>query len=181
MMPSYITGIIIAAKFITKKQLKIQLIFSIVFHVLFALQILFYLVPIKSDDTWVGWKELAEETKILQQKYPNTFIFSNDNYKTSACLNFFIDDKVFAQNIIGLPALHFDYLGDNLSKLKGKNALFIDSDKRFKNKDKLGEVNPLLKTYFKNVTELAPIIIKINNKEVRKFWVFYGTDYQPKK
>jgi len=181
MMPSYITGIIIAAMFITKKQLKIQLIFSIVFHVLFALQILFYLVPIKSDDTWVGWKELAEETKILQQKYPNTFIFSNDNYKTSACLNFFIDDKVFAQNIIGLPALHFDYLGDNLSKLKGKNALFIDSDKRFKNKDKLGEVNPLLKTYFKNVTELAPIIIKINNKEVRKFWVFYGTDYQPKK
>lgn len=180
-MPSYITGIIIAAMFITKKQLKIQLIFSIVFHVLFALQILFYLVPIKSDDTWVGWKELAEETKILQQKYPNTFIFSNDNYKTSACLNFFIDDKVFAQNIIGLPALHFDYLGDNLSKLKGKNALFIDSDKRFKNKDKLGEVNPLLKTYFKNVTELAPIIIKINNKEVRKFWVFYGTDYQPKK
>lgn len=181
MMPSYITGIIIAAMFITKKQLKIQLIFSIVFHVLFALQILFYLVPIKSDDTWVGWKELAEETRSLQQEYPNTFIFSNDNYKTSACLNFFIDDKVYAQNIIGLPALHFDYLGDNLTDLKGKNALFIDSDKRFKNKDKLGEVNPLLKTYFKNVTELAPIIIKINNKEVRKFWVFYCTDYQPKK
>ena len=28
-----------------------------------------------------------------------------------------MDDKVYAQNIIGLPALHFDYLGDDLSTL----------------------------------------------------------------
>ncbi|WP_223267256.1 glycosyltransferase family 39 protein [Polaribacter sp. IC073] len=181
MMPSYITGIIIAGMFISKKLLKIQLIFSIVFHVLFSLQILFYFVPIKSDDTWVGWKELALETEKLQEKYIDTFIFSNDNYKTTACLNFFMEDKVYAQNIIGLPALHFDYLDDNLSILKGRNALFIDSDKRFKNKEKLGEIDPLLTSHFKKVTELAPIIIKINGKESRKFWVFYCTDYQPKK
>jgi hypothetical protein len=31
------------------------------------------------------------------------------------------------------------------------------------------------------VTELEPIIIKINNKESRKFWVFYCTNYQSKK
>ena len=181
MMPSYITGIILAGMFISKKLLKIQVIFSIVFHLLFSLQILFYLVPIKSDDTWVGWKELALETAQLQEKHPNTFVFSADNYKTSACLNFFMDDKVYAQNIIGLPALHFDYLGDDLATLKNKNAIFIDSDKRFKDKEKLGKVNPLLTTYFKNVTELEPIIIKINGKESRKFWVFYCTDYQPKK
>ena len=181
MMPSYITGIIIAGMFINKKLLKLQLIFSIVFHVLFSLQILFYLVPIKSDDTWVGWKELAIETEDLQEKYPNTFVFSDDNYKTAACLNFFMDDKVYAQNIIGLPALHFDYLGDDLSTLNNKNAIFIDSDKRFKNKNKLGEINPLLTKYFKNVTELEPIIIKVNGKEQRKFWIFYCTDYQPKK
>ena len=181
MMPSYITGIILAGMFISKKLLKVQVIFSIVFHVLFSLQILFYLVPIKSDDTWVGWKELAIETEELQDIYPNTFIFSNDNYKTSACLNFFMKDKVYAQNIIGLPSLHFDYLGDDLNILKGKNALFIDSDKRFKDSNKLGEINPLLTSYFKNVIELAPIVIKVNGKESRKFWVFYCTDYQPKK
>lgn len=181
MMPSYITGIILAGMFISKKLLKIQIIFSIVFHFLFSLQIIFYLVPIKSDDTWVGWKELAAETEQLQKEYPNTFVFSNDNYKTSACLNFFMDDKVYAQNIIGLPALHFDYLGDDLSTLKGQNALFIDSDKRFKNNEKLRKIDPLLTANFKNVKELAPIIIKINGKESRKFWVFYCTDYQPKK
>ena len=68
MMPSYITGIILAGMFISKKLLKIQIIFSIVFHVLISLQILFYLVPIKSDDTWVGWKELAEETEKFTRK-----------------------------------------------------------------------------------------------------------------
>ncbi|PWG06280.1 glycosyltransferase family 39 protein [Polaribacter aquimarinus] len=181
MMPSYITGIILAGMFINKKLLKSQIILSIVFHVLVGLQVLFYLVPIKSDDTWIGWKELATETKKLQEKYPNTFVFSEDNYKTSACLNFYMDDKVYAQNIIGLPALHFDYLGDNLSTLNSKNAIFIDSDKRFKNKNKKGDLHPLLKDYFNNVTELEPIIIKINNKESRKFWVFYCTNYQSKK
>lgn len=181
MMPSYITGIILAGMFISKKLLKIQIIFSIVFHILFSFQIIFYLVPIKSDDTWVGWKELAIETRKLQEKYPNTFVFSDDNYKTSACLNFFMDDKVYAQNIIGLPALHFDYLGDDLSNLNNKNALFIDSDKRFKDDKLKGETNPLLKEYFEKVIELTPIIIKINGKESRKFWVYYCTNYQYKK
>jgi len=181
MMPSYITGIIIAGMFISKKLIKAQIITSIVFHVLIAAQILFYLVPIKSDDTWVGWEELATETKKLQENYPKSFVFSNDNYKTSAALNFFMDEKVYAQNIVGLNALHFDYLGDDLSKLTGKNALFIDSDKRFKNANKKGKIPTELNGYFENITELQPIIITLNGKEVRKFWVFYCTNYQYKK
>ena len=181
MMPSYITGIILAGMFISKKLLRAQITVSIIFHILVSLQVLFYLVPIKSDDTWVGWKELASETEKLQEKYPNSFVFSDDNYKTSACLNFYMDDKVYAQNIIGLPALHFDYLGDDLSTLTSKNAIFIDSDKRFKNDDKKGNHPKLLNNYFESVTELAPIIVKINDKEVRKFWIFYCANYQAKK
>ncbi len=181
MMPSYISGIILAGMFISKRLLKIQLIFSIVFHLLFSLQILFYLVPIKSDDTWVGWKELATETVKLQDKYPNTFVFSDDNYKTAACLNFFMSDKVYAQNIIGKSALHFDYLGDDLSTLNSKNAIFIDSDKRFKNNNKKNSHPALLNKYFDGVKELNPIIIKINGKESRKFWVYYCTNYKNKK
>lgn len=177
MMPSYITGIILASFFISKKLIKYQLIFSIVLHILVALEVVFYIVPIKSDDTWVGWKELANETTHLQEQYPNTFIFSNDNYKTSACLNFYLDEKVYAQNVIGKHALHFDYLGDDLRLLNGKNGLFINSDKRFKNSQKRGKTTPLLNTYFEKVTELKPIIIKTNGKETRKFWVFYCEGY----
>jgi len=181
MMPSYITGIILAAMFVSRRQLKAQLIISIVFHIALSLQVLFYLVPIKSDDTWVGWEELAEETTELKKQYPNTFVFSNDSYKTSAALNFYLNDKVYAQNIIGLHALHFDYLKDDLSILNGKDAIYIDSDKRFRNADKKGETEPALQAYFESIEELEPIIIKRNNKEIRKFWVFYCKNYQNKK
>jgi hypothetical protein len=180
MMPSYITGIILSGIFISKKLVKTQIIFSVVFHLLVLVQILFYVLPIKSDDTWIGWNELAIETKNLQKKYPNTFVFSDDNYKTSACLNFFMNQKVYAQNIIGLPALHFDYLGDDLSNLNGKNAIFIDSDKRFKDHKMKGDLNPELKYYFQKITEIQPIIIKKDGREVRKFWVFYCENYLAK-
>lgn len=182
MLPSYITGIILAGMFVTKKQLKIQLIMAIAIHVALSLQIFFYWVPIKSDDTWVGWKELAGETKKLKKSYPDSFIFSNDSYKTTAALNFYLEDeeRIYAQNIIGLQALHYDYIEDDLSDLKGKNAIFIDSDKRFKNSDKRGDVHPaVLSEYFETVTEIDPIIIKKNGKKVRKFWVFYCTRYTP--
>ncbi len=181
LMPSYISGIIIASLFISKKLLRIQVIISIVIHLALSLQVLFYLVPIKSDDTWVGWEELANETKTLQNTYPNTFVFSNDNYKTSAALNFFMTQKVYAQNIIGLHALHFDYLGDDLSLLNGKDAIFIDSDKRFKNNSKLGHILPELNSHFDNITELDPIIISKNGKEIRKFWVFLCKNYNATK
>lgn len=179
MMPSYITGMILASMYIGKKLLKSQLIISVVFHIALALQVLFYLVPIKSDDTWVGWEELSLEVKELQKEYEGSFVFSADGYKTSAVLNFYMDEKVYAQNILGFPALHFDYLGDNLYELLGKNALYIDSDKRFKNSDKLGEILPKeLLYHFETVTELEPIIIKDGDREIRKFWVFYCEDYK---
>jgi hypothetical protein len=182
MMPSYITGIIIAAMFIKKKWIKIQIYFSVFFHVLIALQILFYLAPIKSDDTWIGWEELAEETKKLLEENPGSFVFSADDYKTAAVLNFYLEQKIYSKNIIGLNALHFDYVGDDLSKLNGKNAFFIDSDKRFKNDAKKGHIElPRMHNYFETITELKPIIIKYKGKATRKFWVYYCTNYQYKK
>jgi hypothetical protein len=181
LMPSYISGIILASLFISKKQLKIHLIFSIFFHLVLSLEILFYIFPIKSDDTWIGWKELSEQTTTIKNKHDIDFIFSDDNYKTSACLNFYLNEKVYAQNIIGKPALHFDFLGDDLSALKGKSALFIDSDKRFKNNSKKGKHPSTLNRYFSTVEELDPIIITLKNREVRKFWVYYCSNYQPEK
>jgi len=182
MMPSYITGIIIAGMYISKKLLKIQVIISIVFHIAVASQVIFFFVPIKSDDTWVGWEELSIEVKKLQENYEEKpFLFSMDGYKTSAGLRFYLDQKVYAQNIIGLNALHFDYLNDDLQILKGTNALFIDSDKRFKNKLKKGAINEDVLKNFSTVRELQPIIINEGTARSRKFWVFYCSNYQAKK
>lgn len=180
MMPSYITGVILAIAFFNQKLFRYQLIISAIFHVLITIEVLFYIVPIKSDDTWVGWEELSVAIDEIQDRYPDTFIFSDDNYKTSAALNFYQDEKVYAQNIIGRSALHFDYLGDDLEILNGKNALFIDSDKRIKNEGKKTDFDPLLQSYFSEIKELEPIIIRRNGTMVRKFWVFYCQNYTKK-
>lgn len=180
MMPSYITGVILAIAFFNQKLFRYQLIISAIFHVLIAIEVLYYIVPIKSDDTWVGWEELSVAIDEIQDRYPDTFIFSDDNYKTSAALNFYQDEKVYAQNIIGRSALHFDYLGDDLEILNGKNALFIDSDKRIKNEGKKTDFDPLLQSYFSEIKELEPIIIRRNGTMVRKFWVFYCQNYTKK-
>lgn len=181
MMPSYITGIIIAGMYISKKLLRAQIITSVFFHIALTLQILFYLVPIKSDDTWVGWKELSEEVSKLQENHPNSFVFSMDGYKTSAQLRFFLNQEIYAQNIVGLNALQFDYLGDDISALEGKNAIFIDSDKRFKDSLKKGEVHPSIIPRCSSIKELDPIIVNKNSNRARKFWVFYCTNYRQKK
>lgn len=178
LMPSYITGMILVSMFVSKKMMKTHLLISMLLHIAISLEILLYVAPIKSDDTWIGWEELSEEIKELKTDYHDTFIFSNDGYKTSAALNFYLNEKVYSGNILGFNALHFDYLGDNLQALNGKNALYIDSDKRFRSPDKLGELVPLeLNQYFNKVIELEPIIIKRGNKKVRKFWVFYCEKY----
>ncbi len=180
LMPAYISGVIIASMYITKKALKIQVYFSVVVHVLLAIQVLFYLVPIKSDDTWVGWEELALEIENIQGENPDIFIFSGDNYKTTAELNFFMDENIYAENVIGRAALQYDYIGTDLSSLNGKNALFIDSDKRFKSENKKGKFREDLMAYFDKVIELEPIIIKKGDRKIRKFWVYYCIDYQYK-
>jgi hypothetical protein len=181
MMPSYITGTIIAGMYISKKLLKTQLIIAVIFHLAIASQVVFYFAPINSDDTWVSWKELGEEVEEISENDPEAFIFSMDGYKTAAQLRFFTSKAVFAQNVIHEPALQFDYLEDVMEDYRGKNAFYIDSDKRNNNKKKLGKLPVKIEPYFKAYIELDPIIINEGTSKERKFWVFYCKNYQPKK
>jgi len=181
MMPSYITGTIIAGMYISKKLLKTQLVIAIIFHLAIASQVVFYFVPINSDDTWVSWKELGEEVEEISKNDTQAFIFSMDGYKTAAQLRFFTSKTVFAQNVIDQPALQFDYLGDIMENYRGRNAFYIDSDKKNRNKEKLGKLPVGIKPYFKSYVELDPIIVNEGTRKERKFWVFYCKDYQPKK
>lgn len=178
MMPAYITGIILVAAFIGKKWVRINMIISVIVHVLLAVEIVFYPVPVKSDDTWYGWKELAAQVKDRQKIYPGTFIFSDDNYKTTAELSFYMHRKVYAQNIIGRKALQYDYIGDNLSLLKGKDALFIDSEPGLNDGNRKNEPADFLSAYFIKVNQLDPIIIKKGEHVVRKFWIYHCESYK---
>lgn len=180
LMPAYITGILFITPYIKIKWIKTNIRISIIFHLLLAVELIFYVVPVKSDDTWFGWEEFSQKVETLHEQYPKAFIFSDDNYKTTSVLNFYLDHKIYGRNIIGLFALQYDFIGDDLSKLNGENALFINSKKRFNNDAKLGEIPEKLKPYFDSIKELDPILIKHNGKTVRKFLIYHVTNYKNK-
>ncbi len=181
MMPAYITGILLAATYFSEKWIRYQVLFSLVIHVTLAVEIFFYPIQIKSDDTWFGWKELAINVNQLRSQHPGAFIFSADNNKTSSILNFYSDSMVFSNNIIGENALHFDYIGSDLKALKGRDAIFLNSIPSFSDEKKQNEFPKSIQLYFDEVSEMNPILIRNNNRPMRKFLVFYCTNYHPDK
>ena len=169
MMPAYITGIILAATYFKTKWVRIHVYFAAAIHLMLVVQFIFYPIPIKSDDTWYGWKELAKEVEELKNEYPDHFVFSADGYKTTAMLNFYLDDFIYGQNVAGDQALHFDYIGIDLGELKGKNAIYIDSDPMVKNLGMNEEIPEKIQPYFNDIQEIKPIILSnMLDKPVRK-------------
>ena len=175
-MPAYITGIILASMYIKPKWVQYQLIGSLVIHFAMAAEIIFYPFEVRSDDTWEGWDQLAANVKEISKSYPDYFIFSADDYKTSAVLNFYFDEMVYSKNIIGQPALQFDYVNTNLQTLQGKNALFIDSHPDL---SPCGTYPTELNKYFTQITPLQPILVKKGGKVVRAFCVYACMKYKP--
>ncbi|MGX5817126.1 glycosyltransferase family 39 protein [Chitinophaga lutea] len=178
MMPAYISGIILAAMWMRDKYLYWQWIVSFVVHMVMAVEIIRYPVLVRSDDVWVGWEGLAAQVKALERKYPRDFIFSADDYKTSAVLTFYLDSLVYARNVLGLPALQFDYIQKNVSDLSGRNALFINSDPDADALDEMAFAAEL-KPFFREVVPLEPIIVRKGDKVLRTFLVYRCIDYRP--
>ena len=179
MMPSYITGIIWISRYWNKKWIRYQLIFSIAIHVVLAIEIIFYVVPIHSDDTWFGWPEFSDKVAAMRKQYPNAFIFSSDDYKTSAMLNFFLGETVYSKNVVGERALQFDFIGTDLTKLNGKDAIYIDSNPRFSDlKNENAAIPSFYYCYFDRIIPLNPILIAKNGRVERKFSVFLCTHYR---
>ncbi|MGN7989617.1 glycosyltransferase family 39 protein [Pedobacter sp. 22226] len=181
MMPAYVTGTILAGSFISKKWLHIQIAISFIVHLGLFTEILFYPFPVKSDDTWVGWKPLSGQVEKIRKQEHADFVFSADNYKTSAELNLYTDDFVYGQNVIGERALQFDFLGTDLNVLKGKDAIFVDSDPQFKT-NRMNTVPPsAILAHFKAVKQLCPVIIYHHGNPVRKFYIYSCRGYLPPK
>ncbi|WP_316823868.1 glycosyltransferase family 39 protein [Pedobacter miscanthi] len=177
MMPAYITGIILAGSFISKKWLHVQIVISFIVHLGLLVEILLYPFPIKSDDTWVGWKPLSDQVQKIKKQQHADFVFSADNYKTSAALNLYSENFVYGQNVTGERALQFDFIGTDLSKLKGKDAIFIDSDPQFKTNQKDTVPPSVIMGYFKSVKQLNPVIINLHGQPVRKFYIYSCRGY----
>lgn len=179
MMPAYITGIIWVSRYWSIKWLRYQVIFSLLLHLALAIEIIFYVVPIHSDDTWFGWSEFSGKVETIRKKYPDAFLFSSDDYKTASVLNFYLNEMVYSQNVVGQRALQFDFIGTEFKTLNGKDAIYIDSNPRFtdlKNENKA--IPPFFYRYFENIIPLEPILIMKNGRVERKFSTFLCTHYR---
>ena len=184
-MPVYISGLILVGYLIKPKAVKWSLIISGVLHIFGLIQVLFVPIPIKSDDTWVGWEQLAEQVRPLDKAYPDHFFFADDHYKTSSIMNFYVEGRYFyGGNIIEHPALQYSIVDADLEHLDGKNAIMIDSEPRdFVEGKERKMINDIF-CYFEKIKELDPIYIRNSKGEIIKKFVIrecinYHYDYVP--
>ncbi|PSL47838.1 dolichyl-phosphate-mannose-protein mannosyltransferase [Chitinophaga niastensis] len=179
LMPAYITGIIWVSTWLTSRYIRWQWFFAVIVHLGLAVEIIFYPVPIHSDDTMIGWEGLGTGVKAVAAQYPDDFIFSADDYKTSAMLNLYLGKLVYSKNILGENALQFDFIGTDIHSLKGRNAIFINSLTDVN--DEIDEQQDVetLRPYFSGIISLPSIVVKLHGRVVRKFLVFRCMDYQP--
>jgi len=178
-MPVFISGALLAVYYFKSAALLWwQTGFSVLVHILFIIEIVWMPIPVQSNDTWWGWDKLAEEVQELKTKHPDAIVFSDNWYKTSAALNFYLPEHVYAGNLIGKFAYQFALDDADLSSLKGRNALFISSDKHWRGKE---NIQMTLEEYFESVTPLDSIILRDKNERIRRrFAVFECNYYLPK-
>ncbi|MFA6770153.1 MAG: glycosyltransferase family 39 protein, partial [Bacteroidales bacterium] len=89
-MPVFLSATVLAATYLKNdKLIRWQTLFSIVVHIGLLVQLIWAPVKIKSDDTWLGWEELAHKVDSLEKLNPNDFFFSDNSYKIAAVLNFY--------------------------------------------------------------------------------------------
>ena len=176
-MPAFITGSLLAYQSMSAKQVKWHMISAMVLFILASVEFVWYPIPVKSHDTWWGWDRIASETSKLQKQTKADFIFATDDYKTSAILRLYLQEKIYAKNIIHEPALQFDFMNEDISILKGKNALYVSNIKTLNDKD-ISEKMDIVKQYFSDVKLIETQVIEnVFGQKSRMVKYYYCTGY----
>ncbi len=180
MMPAYLAGALLAAELTPPRWLKASVAACLALQLAAAVELVFYPVPVNSDDTWVGWRALGREVDALVQARPGTFVLAADGYKTSAQLRFYSRAEVYGPNAIGERGLQFDYLDPDLSGLAGRDAYFLDSAPGDLTPALRGEAPGAVRERFERVSELAPLVVSERGRPARKFFVYLCQGYRPR-
>jgi 4-amino-4-deoxy-L-arabinose transferase-like glycosyltransferase len=169
--PSYLAGTLLVAALATRRVLRWNLALSAVFHAVAALEVLFYFVPLRSDDTWFGWRELARQVEARHAADPKAFLFSADSYKTTAELTFYLpNDRIWGENVLGFPALEYDFIPGPPYELIRQDAIWLDSAPLDSTPERAHKV-PQPRN-FEDCVQQEPILIRHRGAIVRKFFVY---------
>ncbi len=175
LLPAYVTGGLWAARDLPRRFLRWNLAWSLALHALFLVELLAYPVRLETDDTWVGWRALG--TAVEARARPGEFVFSADDYKTSAELLFHTPLEVYGRNVLGERALQFDHVGTDLAALRGRDALYVDSAPRDFSGAPAGRPPAAVSARFRSVSEEVPIVIRRGDRVLRTFHVFRCRGY----
>lgn len=180
LMPVYLSATVLAALYIkADKFIRWQTIFSLLIHAAIVIELIWMPVKVNSDDTWQGWDKLAEKTQSIKASRPNHFIFSDNSYKVSAALNFYMQEHIFAGNVINENAFQFALDDKDLSHLYGKNAIYVTTSRYQKKQASKGSTVQILAPFFASVQPLDSLILKDSRGQIqRKFYFFECKEYK---
>ncbi len=176
LLPAYVAGVLWVARHSGQRLVRWNVLVSAGFHALFLVELLFYPVVLRTDDTWVGWTSLASQVQARVR--PGEFVFSADDYKTTAELLFYSDLEVYGRNVLGERALQFDYGGPDPRGLVGRDALFVDSAPNDpEGREGPGAPPPRLRQAFQTVQAEPWLRITLHGRPVRAFRVWRCLGY----
>ena len=183
-MPAYLAGTLLAVRLAPwPRGLKAHVALAAALLLATAVEVLLYPVPVRSDDTWWGWRELAAQVERRAGAAGAAFAFADDEYKTTAELRFYSDLPAYAGNVLGRRALQFDYLDEDLSALSGKDAIFLDSRPHETDAARAAAIPEDLQARFAGVEQEEPIVLRRKGEAegdgppLRKFLVFRCRGY----
>ncbi len=175
--PLWIAGVLWAARRGGKWLLPWTAGTTAVVHGLTLVQLFLYPVPL-GDDTWVGWQSLREQVR--GRLRPGEFAFSADDYKTTAEL--LLDGRIeaYGRNLLGEPALQFDWVGLDVQTLAGRGGLFLDSDPSRFDDSPSGPPPTALIRRCQDVAEDPPLLVRRASGQIlRRFRAWRCSGYQP--
>lgn len=178
-MPAYVTALPLAATALGRRAMRWQVASGALLLAAAAVQLLWYPVPVRSNDTWFGWRQLAREVETLAERHPRAFVFSADNYKTTAELRFYTDFRAYGMNVLGWNALQYEYLDEDVTELAGRDALFVTAEPKLRPSSETDRYLARAREHFGTIEELEPIRIRRRGEVVRLFRVFLCRDYRP--
>ena len=145
----------------------------VLLHALAATELLLYPVPIRSDDTFYGWGDLAADLEAREQDGLGAFVFPPTVTRPARSSPSTPGRKIYGPApSLGLLGQQFDYLGDDLNVLVGHDALFIDSAPSDLTPARAEDSPARLRDHFRRVTQLDPILISSGERIVRKFYIY---------
>ncbi|HEY1906773.1 MAG TPA: glycosyltransferase family 39 protein [Myxococcaceae bacterium] len=174
--PLWVAGALWAARRSGPSLLRWNAAASAVVHALVLVELFAYPVRL-GDDTWVGWRGLREQTRA--RLGPREFVFSADDYKTTAEL--LVDGTVeaYGRNLLGQPALQFDFVGLDVRALEGRTGLFLDSNPTRFDDAPSGPPPPALVARCDRVVEEPPVVVRRGERIVRRFGAWRCVGYRP--